>query len=168
VGEARPAAQAQDGGDGNRGLTSPNAQVNNAKPECDDVPDRVGVVASFIAPLLIGRMRRGAIELRAHTVLLVQVVEVPVAGAFPDPRLPLGNGQAVRAFHPVDVAVFEQRQSTLVSNAAQSTVSRPGSPEKVAYTPRCSRCQRPLRTRVRIVSGSMPASSPWRRAMAAA
>src|SRR6185437_6637660 len=32
------------------------------------------------------------------------------------------------------------------SRAAQSTVSRAGSPEKAAYTPRCSRCHRPLRT----------------------
>ena len=42
---------------------------------------------------------------------------------------------------------------------AQSTVSRVGSPEKVAYTPRCSRCQWPLRALLRMVCGSMPAAA---------
>ena len=53
-----------------------------------------------------------------HTpVLLVEIVEVPVAGAVPDPRLPPGGWQPMRAFHPADVAVFEYRQGALTGVA---------------------------------------------------
>ena len=45
------------------------------------------------------------------------------------------------------------------SRAAHSTVSRAGSPEKVAYTPRCSRCQRPLPDRLRIARNPTPATA---------
>ena len=56
--------------------------------------DRVGVVAALVAPLLVSGMRRGPVEFRAHPVLLVEVVEVLVAGTLPDPRLPTSGGQA--------------------------------------------------------------------------
>ena len=80
-----------------------------AEPERDDAPDRVGVVAALVTPLLVSGMRRGPVEFRAHPVLLVEVVEVPVAGALPDPDLPSGGRQPVRAFHPMHVAVLQQR-----------------------------------------------------------
>ena len=61
VGGARPAAQAQHGGDGGRGLAAAIAQVRQAEPERDDALDRVGVVAALVAPLLVGGMRRSPV-----------------------------------------------------------------------------------------------------------
>ena len=110
MGGSRPATQAQYRGNSCCGLASAITQVGEAESQRDDPPDRIGVIPAFVAPLLIGGMRRGPIEFRANPVLLVQVVEVAVAGALPDARLPTRRGEPVRAFHPVDVAVFQQGQ----------------------------------------------------------
>jgi hypothetical protein len=71
-----------------------------------------------------------------------------------------GLGSSIRPCRSAAVWWLRTASGPARSKAAQSTVSRAGSPEKATYTPRCSRCQRPLRTRVRIVSGSTPTSGP--------
>ena len=99
VGSARPAAQAQHGGDAAAVSHRRSPRSSKAEPERDDALGRVGVVAALVAPLLVGGMRRGPVEFRAHPVLLVEVVEVPVTGALPDPA-PVGERQAAHAGVP--------------------------------------------------------------------
>src|SRR6185437_9170416 len=106
-------AAPQHRGNGGCGLASTIAQVGEAEPERDNALNRVGVVPAFIAPLLIGGMCSGPIEFRANPVFFVQVVEVPVACALPNARLPPGRWEPVRTFHPVNIAVFEQGQRSL-------------------------------------------------------
>ena len=77
-------------------------------------PNRVGVVAALITPLLVLGMRGGPVEFHANPVRLVQVVEVPVAGVLPDSGLPPCCGKPVRAFHPADVAVLEHGQGPVL------------------------------------------------------
>ena len=113
VRNARPAAQAQHSGDVGRSLAPAITQVEQAEPERDDAPDRVGVVAALVTPLLVSRMRRGPVEFRAHPVFLVEVVEVLVPGTLPDPHLAASGGQPVRAFHPMHVAVFQHGQDAI-------------------------------------------------------
>ena len=49
-----------------------------------------------------------------HTpIRFIKVVEVPVPGALPDPRLPPRRGQPVRTLDPADVAVFEDGQNAV-------------------------------------------------------
>jgi hypothetical protein len=97
-------------GDISRSLASVIAKVEKTEPERHEAADRVGVVAPFIAPLLVGGVRRGPVDFHAHSELLVEIVEVPVTRALPDPRLPAGRGQPVRALHPVDVACWAPRR----------------------------------------------------------
>ena len=108
MGGSRPATLAQYGGDGGCGLASTITQVCEAEPQRDDAQGCVRVISALIAPLLVGRMRRGPIKFRADPVLLVKVVEVPVPGALPDPGLPASGRETVGSFHPANVAVFQQ------------------------------------------------------------
>ena len=71
------------------------------------------VGAPLVAPLLIGRVSGRPVELHAHGETLVEVVEVPIAGALPDPGLPTSGRKPMRAFHAMHVAGFEQRQGSL-------------------------------------------------------
>jgi hypothetical protein len=123
-GRTRPAAQAQHGGHHSRGLAPAIAQVKSAEPERHNALDRVRVVAALVAPLLVGWVRRGSVEFHAYPVLLVQVVEVPVAGALSDIRLPESGGQPVRAFHPADVAILEDGQSPSPASPSATASSR--------------------------------------------
>jgi hypothetical protein len=110
VRNARPTAQAQHGCDVSRGLTPAIAEVSKAESERHDPAHQVGVIAALVTPLLVSGVGRGPVEFRAHPVLLVEVVEVFVPGALPDPHLTTSGGQPVRAFHPVNVAVLQHRQ----------------------------------------------------------
>ena len=114
---ARPAARAQHRSDSVRGLATVIAQIENSEPERKEAPDCVDRVASLVAPLLVGRMRRGPVEFYAQPVLLVEIVEVPVTSALPDPRLSLRGRQPVRAFHAADIAGLQHGQDALVGAA---------------------------------------------------
>src|SRR5579863_7633553 len=91
-------------------LTPAIAQVEKPEPKRDDAVDRVGVVTPLVAPLLVSGMSRSPVEFRAHPVLLVEVVEIPVARAVPDSGLAAGHGQAMWEFDPVHIPVFQYRQ----------------------------------------------------------
>ena len=147
--DARPAARAQHRGDRIGGLATKIAYIEDSEPQRKDALDRVGRVTSLVTPLLVGRMRRGSIEFYAQQVFLVEIVEVPIACMLPDPHLPSRRRQPMWSFDAPDVAVLKHGRST----------------RKRRRTPRCSRCQRPLRTRLRIVSGATSDSAPWRRAI---
>ena len=111
---AGPSPATQQCGHGSRGIASAITQVKKSEPQRDDAADRIGVVAPLITPLLVGRVRSGPVEFRAHPVLGVKVVEIPVTCPLPDPGLPPSRGQPVRAFHPADVTVFQHRQGTAI------------------------------------------------------
>jgi hypothetical protein len=110
MGRAQPAVPTEHRGDVSRSLASVIAKVEKTEPERHEAADRVGVVAPFITPLLVGRVRRGPVEFHAHSELLVEIVEVSITRALPDPRLPASCGQPVRALHPVDVAILQYRK----------------------------------------------------------
>jgi hypothetical protein len=77
-------------------------------------------------------------------------------------------GSSIRPWRSAAVWWLKVASGPARSRAAQSTVSREGSPEKAAYTPRWRRCHLPLLTLVRIARGSMPELALWHRAMASA
>jgi hypothetical protein len=59
-------------------------------------------------------MGRGPVELHADPVLLVEVIEVPVACPLPNPGLPAGGREPVRDFYAADVAIFKKRQGAII------------------------------------------------------
>jgi hypothetical protein len=69
---------------------------------------RVPPIAALVTPLLVFGVRGGSVYFDARPVLLVEVVQVPIAGLLPDSRLPLCRWQAVRTLHAPDVTQFEQ------------------------------------------------------------
>ena len=83
-----PAVRAQDTSDVSCALAPVLAQFRETEPERDDAVEQIAVVTALVSPLLILGMRGGSVELHAYAVLLIEVVEVPVAGALPDPCLP--------------------------------------------------------------------------------
>jgi hypothetical protein len=113
AGSAGPASFAKGCGDVRRALASTLAQFEKAEPEGDDAAEQVGVVAALITPLLVFGMRGGPVEFHAHAVLLVEVVQIPVAGALPDSRLPARHGEPVRALDPPDIAVLKHGQGAI-------------------------------------------------------
>jgi len=86
------------------------AQVEQPEPERNEAADRVGVVAALVTPLFVSWMRRGPVKFHAHPVFLVEIIEINVSGALPYPGLATSDGQAVRALHAVDVAIFQHGQ----------------------------------------------------------
>jgi hypothetical protein len=74
----------------------------------DLLVDRVPPVAALVTPLLVFGMCGGPVYFDARPVLLVEVVQVPVAGLLPDSHLPLCRWQAVRALDAPDVTQFKQ------------------------------------------------------------
>jgi hypothetical protein len=53
-------------------------------------------------------MRGDSVELDADAVVLIQVVQVPVTAAVPAVGLPSCRGQAMGAFHAVNVVPFQR------------------------------------------------------------
>jgi hypothetical protein len=76
--------------------------------------DGIPPVAVLVPPLLILRMRGGSIDFHARLILLVEVVQVPVAGLLPDANLPFRRRQAMRALHTPHVTQFEEGEGALV------------------------------------------------------
>ena len=105
MGRAGPASFAESSGDISCALAPLLAKFEEAEPERDDAAEQVGVVAALITPLLVLGMGRGPVEFYADAVLLVEVVEIPVTCALPDPCLPGRRRKPVRAFHPAQASI---------------------------------------------------------------
>jgi hypothetical protein len=58
-------------GNGGCGIASTITQVVKSEPERNDALGRIGVVPALVSPLLVGRMRRGPVELRANPIRLI-------------------------------------------------------------------------------------------------
>src|ERR1700734_501559 len=103
----------QDRDHGRSGLAAVITHIWQAEPQRDDTRGEIAVVAPLVAPLLVDGMCRVSVDLHAHGIVLVEVVEIPAAGALPDSRLPHGGRKPVRAFHPPYIAVLKHRQGAI-------------------------------------------------------
>jgi hypothetical protein len=76
--------------------------------------DEARVITVGILPAAFGRMRGRPVQFDGDSVLLIEIVQVPVTGTTPALGLAPCLGQAVGTFDTVDVVAFEWRVDSLV------------------------------------------------------
>jgi hypothetical protein len=106
------------------------SQIEEANADgLDLLVHRIPPVALLVTPLLVFGVRGGSVYLHARPVVLVEVIQVPIAGLLPDSGLPFCWWQAVRSLHAPDVTQFEQGEHAFAGVAERELdVAPPADP----------------------------------------
>ena len=105
-------------------------QIKESHADClDSLVHRIPPVATLVPPLLVFGVRSDSVYFHTSPVVLVEAIQIPIAGLLSYSRLPYGSGQTMRSFHSPHVTQLEQGERAFAGVAERELdVTPPADP----------------------------------------